>query len=143
MLFRSRPACSHFVRVRLGPIHLSTGVQIVAAEAHSTGIRLSLSDGSLREADHLMFGTGYRVDFARYAFIGDRTLDAVRRVNGYPVLKRGLETSVPGLHVVGAPAAWSFGPIMRFVSGSWYGGRAVGSAVAGRSISRPPLPMEA
>ena len=138
-----RPACSHFVRVRLGPIHLSTGVQIVAAEAHSTGIRLSLSDGSLREADHLMFGTGYRVDFARYAFIGDRTLDAVRRVNGYPVLKGGLETSVPGLHVVGAPAARSFGPIMRFVSGSWYGGRAVANAVTGRSISRPPLPMEA
>jgi FAD-dependent urate hydroxylase len=138
-----RPACSHFVKVRLGEVHVSTGIQIVAVEAPAGGISLSLSDGSVREADHVMFGTGYRVDFARYAFIGEGILAAVHRVDGYPVLTRGLETSVPGLHVAGAPAAWSFGPIMRFVSGSWYAGRAVASAVVGRSHDAPVVPVKA
>jgi hypothetical protein len=47
----------------------------------------------------------------------------VRRVGGYPILGRGFESSIPGLHFLGAPAAWSFGPTMRFVSGSWYAAR--------------------
>jgi hypothetical protein len=42
----------------------------------------------------------------------------LKTVNGYPVLKRGLESSVPGLHFVGKPAAWSFGPLLGFVSGA-------------------------
>jgi hypothetical protein len=88
-----------------------------------------------------MFGTGYRVDLARYGFISEGILNSVRRVDGYPLLQRGLETSVPGLHVVGAPAAWSFGPIMRFVSGSWYAGRAVASAVSARSNSGRSSPL--
>ena len=46
-----------------------------------------------------------------------------------------MESSVPGLHFVGAPAAWSFGPIMRFVSGGWYTGRALA-----RAIGRPASP---
>jgi FAD-dependent urate hydroxylase len=28
-----------------------------------------------------------------------------------------MESSVAGLHFVGKPAAWSFGPLMNFVSG--------------------------
>ena len=81
-----------------------------------------------------MFGTGYRVDVARYPFIGPRASSrGPAPGDGYPVLGRGLESSVPGLHFTGAPAAWSFGPIMRFVSGSWYAGRAIAREIAARS----------
>lgn len=128
-----RPACSNFVKVRLDPIKLTTGVGVVGAEDTGEALTLTLSDGTRREVDHLMFGTGYRVDVARYPFLGERMLANIRRVDGYPVLARGLESSVPGLHFVGAPAAWSFGPICRFVSGSWYGGGSVARAVAGRA----------
>ncbi len=131
-----RPACSHFVRVRLGEIAINTGVEVVGAQAEGDALRVSLSDGSTREVDHLMFGTGYKVDVSRYAFLGENILGGLRRVDGSPVLGRGLESSVPGLHIVGAPAAWSFGPIMRFVSGSWYSGRAVAREIAGRSSAR-------
>ena len=55
------------------------------------------------------------------------------------MLKPGLESSVPGLHFVGAPAAWSFGPIMRFVSGGWYASRAVVDTVTGRPVARPTI----
>jgi hypothetical protein len=132
-----RPACSHFVRVRLGEVAISTGVEVLGAQAEGEQLRVWLSDGSTREVDHLMFGTGYKVDVARYPFLGEGILADMARVDGYPVLGRGLETSVPGLHVVGAPAAWSFGPINRFVSGSWYAGRALAREIAGRSSGRP------
>ncbi len=130
-----RPACSNFVKVRLDPIHITTGVALTGAVLAGEGFALTLSDGSRREVDHVMFGTGYRVDVARYPFLDERVLADVRRVDGYPVLARGLESSVPGLHFTGAPAAWSCGPIMRFVSGSWYGGRALARAL-GRSGAR-------
>jgi hypothetical protein len=132
-----RPACSHFVRVRLGEVAISTGVGLHGAEERDGQLRLSLSDGSEREVDHLMLGTGYKVDVSRYAFLDEGILADLRRFDGYPVLQRGLETSVPGLHMVGAPAAWSFGPINRFVSGSWFAGGAVAREIAGRSSGRP------
>ena len=47
-------------------------------------------------------------------------LAGVQQVCGYPVLRRGLESSIPGLHFVGAPAAWTFGSLMRFVAGTHF-----------------------
>jgi FAD-dependent urate hydroxylase len=131
-----RPACSYFVKVRLDEVKLNLGTAVTAAEANGAGLRVTLSDGSSREIDHLMFGTGYQVDVARYGFLGDSILGALRRRNGYPLLRRGLESSVHGLHFVGAPAALSFGPVMRFVSGSWYAGDSVAQAAAGTRGAR-------
>jgi len=124
-----RPACSHFVRVRLDGIDITLGVTLREALEDGEALRLELSNGDVREVDHLMFGTGYRVDVGRYPFLRPALLRDVRRVHGYPLLRSGLETSVPGLHIIGAPAARSFGPTMRFVSGSWYAGRAVAQAI--------------
>jgi hypothetical protein len=42
-----------------------------------------------------------------------------------PRLRRGFESSIAGLHFVGAAAAASFGPITRFVAGTMYAARAV------------------
>jgi hypothetical protein len=50
-------------------------------------------------------------------------------MDGYPVLDAGFQTSVKGLHFVGAPAAWSFGPLMRFVAGADFTARAVARRV--------------
>ena len=44
-----------------------------------------------------------------------------------------MESSVPGLHFLGAPAAWSFGPTMRFVAGGWFG-----SETLVQGLPRPP-----
>jgi FAD-dependent urate hydroxylase len=129
-----RPACSNFVRVRLDDVELIMGREVARVEQAGDGLRIWLDDGAQGELDHLVLGTGYRVDVARYPFLAPGLLEGVRRVDGYPVLGRGLESSVPGLHFVGAPAAWSFGPTMRFVSGSWYCGRAVARVIAGAAV---------
>lgn len=125
-----RPACSYFVKVRVDGIKMTTSTEVTSAEPNGDGVRLTLSDGTTRDVDHLMFGTGYKVDVTRYPFLSDSVIRDLKVVNGYPVLRDGFETSVPRLHVVGAPAARSFGPIMRFVSGSWYGGSRLARAVA-------------
>jgi hypothetical protein len=70
-------------------------------------------------------------DVRRYPFLSERLLADLRVIDGYPVLRHGFESSVPSLHFLGAPAARSFGPIMRFVSGSWYGGTRLAHAVVG------------
>jgi FAD-dependent urate hydroxylase len=125
-----RPACSYFVKVRIDGIKMTMGTEVTGAEQNGDGLRLGLTDGTQREVDHLMLGTGYQVDATRYPFLSDGILSELGIVDGYPVLGRGFETSVPRLHMLGAPAARSFGPTLRFVSGSWYSGQRLASALA-------------
>jgi len=66
----------------------------------------------------MVLGTGYRIDVALYPFLSSELLDNLDRVDGYPRLDAGFESSLPGLHFLGAPSAWSFGPLMRFVAGT-------------------------
>jgi hypothetical protein len=135
-----RPACSHQIRLRLDTVPLHYGQAVVEATPAGGRVRLTLADGSRREFDHAMFGTGYRLDVTRYPFLAPPLAEALRCVNGYPVLRRGLESvTVPGLHFMGAPAAYSFGPIQRFVSGSWYAAREVAGAGSGRRPRGAPV----
>ncbi|HXY72897.1 MAG TPA: FAD-dependent oxidoreductase [Actinomycetota bacterium] len=124
-----RPAGAAWLVPRLADVPLTLGCTIRGATPGPGGLRVELSDGSTRNVDHLLFGTGYRVDVHRYPFLGPDIKRELKLVNGYPVLGMGLEASVPGLHFLGAPASWSFGPVMRFVSGSWYAGREVTQSI--------------
>lgn len=120
-----RPAGASWLRPRMTEVPITTGTSIVQARPNGSGLRVELSDGSKRKADHLLFATGYEVDIRRYPFLDHELSQRIRCVGGYPVLRRGLESSVPRLHFLGAPAARSFGPVMRFVSGSWFSSEAV------------------
>jgi hypothetical protein len=80
--------------------------------------------------DHIMFATGFKVDLAKYSFLGPQLLRSIDQVEGYPRLKTGLECSVPGLHFLGAPSGWSFGPVARFVSGTFYSPNALSRTIA-------------
>jgi FAD-dependent urate hydroxylase len=81
--------------------------------------------------DHVIFGTGYQVDVARYPFLEPELVNRIRRREGYPLLEGAMESSVPGLHFLGAPAAWSFGPTMRFVAGGWFGSERLVRGISG------------
>ena len=85
----------------------------------------------------MLLGTGYKIDVRRYPFLARELAAELKLADGYPVLGPGLESSVGGLHFMGAAAAHSFGPIMRFVAGTWY----AAPAVAGRAAHRrqPPI----
>ncbi|GAA0571154.1 ArsO family NAD(P)H-dependent flavin-containing monooxygenase [Paractinoplanes ferrugineus] len=127
-----RPAGAEWLVARLREVPIRLGFEVRSATEDGKRIKVSSSTGEVLTADHLIYGTGYQVDVARYPFLPPSLVRGVRRVDGHPVLGSGLESSVPGLHFVGAPAAWSYGPIMRFVSGGWFASRAVASRIAGR-----------
>jgi len=85
----------------------------------------------------VLFRSGFEVDVKRFDFLSPEVVRALRVVRGSPVLSHGLESSLPGLHFVGAAATHSFGPVMRFVVGTAY----AAPAVTRRILGRPPLPL--
>jgi FAD-dependent urate hydroxylase len=135
-----RPAGAGWLRSRVEPVTLTMGQTIQSATPHETRLLVTLDDGTQRVVDHALLATGYRVDVRKYPFLDPRLAHALRMVSdnpGYPVLDRGFQTSVPGLHIVGAPAAESFGPLMRFVAGTGYAARAVTARIAGAVRTAP------
>ena len=131
-----RPAGAGWLPPRLGDVRVTTGLQAVEASEQDGRAVVTFDDGSRRQVDHVLLGTGYRVDVSRYAFLARDLVEQIEVANGYPVLGRGFESSVAGLHFLGAPAAWSFGPLMRFVAGTTYAGRELVRGVLGRPFSR-------
>jgi len=120
-----RPAASCWVGARTVNVRIHTARFVVWARPEGERVRVRLNDGSERVFDHVLLGTGYRVDIERYPFLSAQVLAKIERVGGFPVLDQGFETSLPGMHFVGAPAAWSFGPLMRFVAGAEFASPAV------------------
>jgi FAD-dependent urate hydroxylase len=113
-----RPAVAGWLRPRLQNVPVTLGRHIISAQAMDSQLRLKLDDNSERIVDHALLATGYRVDVSRHPFLSPGLLKNIKTANGFPLMKTGLECSVPGLHFVGKPAAWSFGPILGFVSGA-------------------------
>jgi predicted ATP-grasp superfamily ATP-dependent carboligase len=133
----TRPAGAGWLRPRLTGVTLSCGRQVVRAQERDHQVTLRLDDGATRTVDHVLLGTGYRIDVRRYPFLAPELTADLRLADGYPVLGPGLESSMSGLHFMGAPAANSFGPIMRFVVSTWYSAPAVARRAAGRR--QPPI----
>jgi FAD-dependent urate hydroxylase len=113
-----RPAGAGWLQPRLTDVQITLGRKVLAATEAGSKLHLKLDDGSERMVDHALLATGFRVDVSRYGFLSQSLLRRLQTSGGYPVLKRGLESSVSGLHFMGKPAAWSFGPLLCFVSGT-------------------------
>lgn len=103
-----------------GVVDVLVDHRVKGAVAAGSGLQLLL-DGPKRstiDVDHVVAGTGYRVDMAGLAYLAADIKSALRTTGGYPVLTRSCESSVPGLYFLGAPAAGSLGPSMRFIAGT-------------------------
>ena len=118
-----------WLKPRLRDVSISTGLAVLSASARGNQVDLKLSDGSHELVDHVLMATGYRIDVRKYEFLSASLVSALRLVGGCPVLGRGFESSVPGLHFLGAPAVWSYGPLMRFVAGADFAARTVSQSV--------------
>jgi len=117
----------------------------VSASARGDGVRLRLDDGATREVDRVVLGTGFDIRADRHPLLGPELARDLRVREGAPLLGAGFESSIPGLHFVGAFAATSFGPVMRFVSGTPFTAAAFARHVAqGRApASLRPRPASA
>lgn len=117
-----RPAGTGWQRPFLAQVPIALNCLVDSTEIHGDKVQLKLSDGSQREVDHVIVATGYRVDTSRYSFFSASTGASLKTVKGNPILGRAFESSIPGLHFVGKPAAWSFGPLLNFISGTHFAG---------------------
>jgi FAD-dependent urate hydroxylase len=114
-----RPAGAGWLRPRIVGVPITLGRKVASAAVAGSRLRLQLDDGTERLVDHALLATGFRVDVSRYPFLSPSLTKQLKTMGGgFPVLKRGLESSIPGLHFLGKPASWSFGPLLGFVSGA-------------------------
>jgi FAD-dependent urate hydroxylase len=113
-----RPAGAGWLQQRIAEVPITLGRSVTSAVVAGSQLRLRLDDRTERLVDHALLATGFRVDVSRYPFLSAALSKQLKTVQGFPVLKRGLESSISGLHFVGKPAAWSFGPLLGFVSGA-------------------------
>jgi len=142
-----RPAGARWLVERLKNVPMSLGRSTARAAEVGGRVEVQLDDGSVRCVDHVLLGTGYRVDVSKYEFLDPKLANSISRFKGYPRLSDGFESSVPRLHFLGAPAIWSFGPLMQFVVGTHYSSRALLRYIAGRTAGervrvREPLVAE-
>ena len=137
----TRPNGVGWLKPRLRDVPISVGLAVLSATARGNQVELKLSDGWRGQVDHVLMATGYRVDLRKYEFLSGSLVSELRMIDGCPVLGRGFESSVPGLHFLGAPAARSYGPLMRFVAGADFAARAVAQSVvcARRTIVGWPI----
>ena len=134
------PAGAWWLKDRVdGVIEILAGHQLRAAEPSGSGVRLRLdSPGqSTVEADHVIAGTGFRIDIARLPFLPGALRDRIQTLNRYPVVSRAGESSVPGLYFAGAPAAVSLGPSVRFIAGTHTSVRQLAGSLAHRARLAP------
>jgi cation diffusion facilitator CzcD-associated flavoprotein CzcO len=123
-----RAKASGWLRDRFGKVRINASQTVRAARANGDGIALELDNGAAT-FDHVILGTGYKIDIAKLGILEPALLDEIDTVNGSPRLKTGLESSAAGLHFAGATAVQSFGPLMRFVWGAGFAARSLTGAV--------------
>ena len=119
------PAAGWFTREKIEgnvPVHLSTvitGAEVMGEKVH---LRMRGADHIERtlSVDHVVAGTGYRVDVSSLPFLRSEILSEIVLEGGSPVLSRKFESSVAGLYFVGTCAALSFGPLLRFTFGAGF-----------------------
>ena len=120
-----RAAGSRWLPPRLRKVKTTMGRGVETASVTGDEVSLKLDDASERRVHHVLLGTGYDVDIARYDFLSPELVQKVQQLDGYPALTGGFSSSVPGLHFVGATAARSFGPLLYFVAGTEFASSAL------------------
>jgi len=130
-----RPAGAAWLQPRLKGVPITFSSEVVGVDERDGGVDLLLAEGSRRHADHVLLATGYQVEISKYSFL-QSLLERVDRVGGYPRLRRGFESSLDRLYFLGAPSAWSYGPLMRFVAGTEFAAPTLTRAVLGRRGAR-------
>jgi cation diffusion facilitator CzcD-associated flavoprotein CzcO len=127
-----RAAAAWWLLPRMEGVQVCAGRVVKSVRRQGSMIALEFNDG-VRTYDHVLLGTGYRIDISKLGVLAPKLMSAIACRDGAPVLAAGFESSVPGLHFVGASAVDSYGPLMRFIAGAGYAARSLARAVLARS----------
>lgn len=138
------PAPCWFTKEQVvGKIPFIVGVTIKEAKVVNGQASLQLTDSAGTKktltTDHVIAATGYRVDLRRLAFMDAGLQSSIRSVENSPVLSSNFESTVPGLYFVGASAANTFGPLLRFAFGAGFTARRLSKHLAISAGRQPAL----
>jgi len=139
-----------WLRPRLQDVPINEGRRILDVRRDGHHIALTLDNGT-RRFDHVLLATGYRIDVDKMSVLEPPLRGRIARHGAQPMLSAGFESSVGGLHFVGASAVASFGPLLRFIAGAGFAARRITRSVvaqardshAGPIGSRDPYRNEA
>ena len=127
----------------VGRVTALLGHTIEKAELGGGQVQLTLvgtGGRAIHTADHVIAATGYRVDLRRLTFLSKDIRNSVRAVNHAPVLSSRFESSVPQLYFVGAAAADTFGPTMRFACGAAWTAKRLAATLAESPLANRAAP---
>ena len=136
------PAPCWFIKEEIiGKVQLLVDVSISEAKVQEGRVCLQLTDsaGTRKSVtvDHVIAATGYKVKLQRLAFMDAQLQSAIRSVEDTPVLSSNFQSTVPGLYFVGASAANTFGPLLRFAFGAGFTAGRLSKHLAKSAIRRP------
>jgi thioredoxin reductase len=119
------PSAGWFIREKIVgnvPMHVSTSLVGASVKKDKVHLRIRAVDNTDQEliADHVIAGTGYRIDIRKLPFMGEALCSQIRTEENSPVLSSNFESSLSGLYFVGTTAANSFGPLLRFTYGAGF-----------------------
>jgi hypothetical protein len=132
-----RPSALGRLIPRLEGLRFHAGRVVLSARRSGDQVCLQLDNCTRLSVDHVVLATGYRIGMNHYSFLSPELIAGVASTNGSPELSGDLESSVPGLHFVGAAAVSSFGPIMRFVWGAGFASRRLATCIRSRNRVAP------
>ena len=112
-------------RIERVPVLLGHTIRYARFRDNRVHLRLLCPSGEERtiSTNHIIAGTGYRVDLRKLTFLSKEVQSGLRSVNFVPTLSAEFQSSIPGLYFVGLASANTFGPVMRFLVGASYTAR--------------------
>jgi thioredoxin reductase len=137
------PAPGWFIKdAVVGHVEINVNSTLEEVQIQQDRVRLRVADPSGSrwiETDHVIAATGYKVDLQRLSFLSSGLQADIRLAGQAPVLSTSFESSVKGLYFVGAAAAPSFGPLVRFAYGAGFTARRLSRHLS-RSATRLAIP---
>jgi len=128
---RYGPAGAAWLKPRVvDKVKLHEMEEVQAMKEIDGGVALTLSNNETLIADHVVLGTGYRVNIQNLPMLHPSLLSSIQTYGNAPILNTRFESSISGLYFVGASSVSSFGPFYRFVVGADAAARRVASSIA-------------
>jgi Pyridine nucleotide-disulphide oxidoreductase len=114
----------------LGRVVVHEQQQVQEAREIDEGVELSLTNGVKLKADHIVLGTGYRVDINKLPMLHPSIVSAMRTYQKAPILNTYFESTLTGMYFVGISSLSSCGPLYRFVVGTDAAARRIAQHIA-------------
>lgn len=134
------PTGAWWLRERFeGRVKTLLNCRILSASRAGKRVRLVLEQPSgptELETDHVICGTGFKVDVDRMDILDSALRASIAREGAVPLLNAHYETSVAGLFIVGIASAPTFGPVMRFMFGAKHPARTLARRLRATAVAQ-------